>query len=145
MPAHQIDRLEAVADLPAAFPHRAVVAQRLLGQRQHEEQGVLGDGRGVGIGRDCQGDAAPGQRRDVDVVVADAMARDDFEALRLVDHRGGQRDGADRRGVGIPDLVRKLRLGFAVDDLELDVVTRFEKGHAALMEQLDDQNFRHRA
>ncbi len=141
--AEQVDRVQTVAHRPAAFPGCAVISKALLGQRQHEIQSMLGDCGRVGVGRDRERDFTGGEGGDVDVVVADAVARDDFQAQGLLDHRGGQQRGADRDGVGVTDLRHRLGLVRAVDDRKRDLGAGLEELHAVRVKRADDQDFRH--
>ena len=62
------------------------MGQRRLGERQHQEERVLGDALGMDAADDGERHTFGGQRFDGQVVVADAMARDDFQSAG-VDNR----------------------------------------------------------
>jgi len=137
--AEEVDGAEVVADGPAALAGRAVVAGALLGEGEHEVERVLGDRGGIRVGGDRERDAAAGERSDVDVVVADAVARDDLEVQCLVEDVAGQGRGADRDAVGVPDLCGDFGLVGTVDQLGRNVRAGREQLHAVLVEAADDQ------
>ena len=83
------------------------------------------------------------ERREIDRVVADAVARDDAEAGRLPDGRCGQRLGADDEGLGLADQGRVARLGDLLDVVEGDVGLRLEQRDAARVQLSGDEDVRH--
>ncbi len=64
-------------------------------RREHERQGVLGDGDGIGTHRGPDGNAALPCRFDIDVVDAAAMLRNHAQTRRRRDHRRGDMPVAD--------------------------------------------------
>ena len=102
----------------AQVPLRTIAssARCSLGQRHHQVERMLRDGRGVGGARDHQRHAARGQCRHLDRVVADADARDHLHRgrgihLGLPVRRAGQRDAGG---------VRQQRQQFGLRDRRRD-------------------------
>ena len=80
-----------------ALAHGAVELRQALGQGEHQGDGVLHHRGRVGEADGRHDHAALGRRRHVDVVDADAVAGDDLEVGRLLDHRrAGSWRGARR-------------------------------------------------
>ncbi len=100
--AAQLCALQALL-LPLAGVHGGVGGGQLAGEREHEADGELGDGDGVGAGRIHDDDAAAGGGFGIDVVDTHAGAANDAQLRRLlhqrvVDLHGGADD--ERVGVG---------------------------------------------
>ena len=78
--AVELDALVAavVADRGAG-PERALGGLHVLGDEQHQRDGMLGGRDGRAVGRVADQDPAPGRRGDVDRVVADAGPGDDHQ------------------------------------------------------------------
>ena len=77
-------------------------------QRQHESEGVLGDGDRIAAGRVHDHDAALGGGIEIDVIDAHARASDDAQLGRLVHHGGVDEGGrAHQNGVGIGQFAGK--------------------------------------
>ena len=75
------------------------------GQRDHQAEGQLGDGDGVGAGRVHHDDAAVRGGVGVDVVDADAGAADDAQLRRGLQQLGVDlHGGADDERVGVGEL-----------------------------------------
>ena len=80
--AVDLPRREAVAEIPGARAHRAVVGRPAFHRGQQQIERVLGDGDRIDRADHRQGNPARVQRREIDIVIADAMAGDDLEMLR---------------------------------------------------------------
>ena len=87
-----------------AATHRVVVMTGLLRRREHEIEGELGDRHGVGIAHRGNGNLPFGRDRQIDVVAADAVPRDDLEPGGRFEHLGPQRQVAQDEAVGIRNL-----------------------------------------
>ena len=122
--AVQLARRERVPDPEIPVPDRAVIDGDALGERQHQGEGMFGDGAGVDVAGHREGNAALGERRGIDRVVADAVAGNDFQPGRRLDQRSVDRRHADDDGVGIgrglQPLRREVRIG---GDREASVLT----------------------
>ena len=127
-----------------ALARRAVVAQALLGERQHEVERVLGDRGGVRVGRDRERDAAPGERVDVDVVVADAVARDHLQAQRRARSR---RPAASEVRMVTPSASAIFSASSSSAPSTISqrhVRARLEQPHAVFVKRLHHQHLGHR-
>ena len=99
---------------------------RALGQRQHHEQRLFGDRRGIGGARDHQRDLAAAQRGDVDGVETDADPGHHLHVpgsleLRFAEAGGAERHAMDRRM--LPELGLEIPGGNHVGEFdEVEVV-----------------------
>ncbi len=99
--AAQLRALQALL-LPLAGVHGVVGGGQLAGQREHEADGELGDGDGVGAGRVHDDDAAAGGGFGIDVVDTHAGAADDAQLRRVLHQRVVDLHGAaDHECIGI--------------------------------------------
>ena len=99
--AVELDPLVAavVAD-GSAGPQRALGGLHVLGDEQHQRDGMLGRRDRRAVGRVADQDPAPGRRGDIDRVVADAGPGDDHQSRGAVHRRLAERRGPDDRGDG---------------------------------------------
>ena len=81
--AREFHRHRAIPFGPAAFAHEPVLHGTALGQRHDEIERMFCNADGVRGAGDHQGNAACGERRHLDRVVADSNAGDDLERHRL--------------------------------------------------------------
>jgi hypothetical protein len=97
-------QLDALPDVPLPRPDGAVVADDVLGQREGEGEGVLGDGGIAVVGDVRDRDAAISCDRQVDESGrAGAGERDELERGQSAQHRAGEiRAEDDDRGVADP-------------------------------------------
>ncbi len=95
---------------PLAGVHGRVGRGQLARQREHQPDGELGDGNGIGAGRIHDHDAAARGGFGIDVVDANAGAADDAQLGRLL-HQGvvHLHGGADDERVGIGESGRQAR------------------------------------
>ena len=118
----EIDRHLLPAVLPAVVAHRRVLEHHLLGERVHHEDRVLGDRDRVRRADHHQRDAARGERRDLDRVVADADACRDAQPRRHGDFRRLQRRQRQRDAVGVAQRrlqVRHRDVGLVGDRIDV--------------------------
>ena len=143
-PSGKLERLEPrPRRVPVAAPDRAVMPEPGLGERQHQEHRVLGDGAGMDAADHRQRDALLGQRIDRHVVVADPVARHDLEPAGIDQRLARQDRRPDEERVGVGKFCDELGGVLARHLDQRDVVPRPKHGHAVGMELSGKKDARH--
>ena len=115
----------------------------VLRQREHQREGVLGDGKTVRVRGDGHGDAVALAVVEVDIIVAHAVLGDDLEVLRRREQRTGQLDNAHEHGVRVHDLAADdIHVAVGVDD---GVARRGQQLGSDGVDRFGDENFCHDA
>ena len=115
----------------------------ILRQREHQREGVLGDGKAVRVRGDGHGDAVALAVVEVDIIVAHAVLGDDLEVLRRREQRAGQFDNAHEHGVRVHDLAADdIHVAVGVDD---GVARRGQQLGPDGVDRFGDENFCHDA
>ena len=130
---------------PFVVPDERMHFRRALGERQHHEQGVFGNGRRIGGARHHQRDLAAAQRGNVDGVEPDADPGHHQHVFRgfelgLAEAGAAEGDAVDRRML--------LQLGFEIllrnhvgKFDEFDVVSRVKQRSSRLRHRFRDEDF----
>ena len=140
-PARELDALQPAA-LPGAAAQARVALRDVARDGEHQPEGVLGRGDGVGERRVDDGDAALGRRLHVDVVDADAGARDHPQVAGPGEGGAGHaRLAADDEGGDAGERLGQLRLGEAGADLHL--VRAPQEVDAGVGDAVQDEDARH--
>ena len=112
---------------PAAAADLGVTDAGPPRRREHQGEGLLGDRGRVGLADDGERYAARGERGDVDVVVADAEARDDAQPRGPANDLGAERRHAEDDAVGIGEARVDLIGARAAQGGVVDVGTTIEQ------------------
>ena len=127
-PPDEADRLSPELVAPGAeLPLEPLPgAQGVVGQAkplvdgQHQGDGGLGDGHGIGASGDADGDTPPRRRLQVDLVDADAVLLDQPKSAGRLDHRAGYRRPGAEDVVGVPGLLDPLLFRRRVDEKKVE-------------------------
>ena len=143
--AEEIIGQHAEPGRPFVVPDERMHFHRALGERQHHEQRLFGDGGGVRSARHHQRDLAAAQRRNVDGVEPDADPGHDQHVLGglelgLAEPGTAERDTMDRRV--LLQLGLEILCGDHVGKFdEFDVVPRVEQCASLLRHRFRDEDF----
>ena len=142
--AGEIDEFEAAGEIPVAAADGAVMAKRRLGEGEDEIHRVLGDRAGMDPADDGERYALSRQSIDRHIVVADAVAGDDLQAIGVDEGFARERRHAEEKCVGIRKAGEE-RLGAIVRQvLDLDVGAGAKDCPALVVDFTGDENERHR-
>ena len=130
---------------PQALAHPGGYRHDVARQAQHQHQRMLGHRGGIGLGRDHQRNAAPGQRRHVDQVVADAMAADHTQPPGLGQQRVVDHGAANDQAVGLGQAVDEGGIGRRARMFEGDAGRRGEALDALLMDGIGNDDMHGKA
>ena len=101
------------------------------------------DAARVHVAHDTERDAAFGERRHVDGVVAHAMAGHEAEIPCLRNSRGGEGLGSDKQDIGIGDAMRVAVFGGAVGQFVAQTLGCIEHCYRGWMQRTDNQDMGH--
>ena len=141
--AVDLPRREAVAEIPGARAHRAVISGPAFHRGQQQIERVLGDGDRIDRADHRERNPAGVQRGEIDIVIADAMTRNDLEMSGGGDRFARQRARADHDAVGRAGTFQQRCRRRRLQGLDRDSGTLPQQRQPGGMDLVDDEDPRH--